>query len=319
MLTSRLSVPPSCSMNKSAALHRHLCLIRQLQPPYSYPAKEVLVARLKDLGFPAASNRTLERDFNAITHEYGLPVQFHHLQRGYYLSLPTDEDVSDFHQFLQLLERRERLEFLSSSIGNAHEVSRFLQLEKNSHFTGLDQLPRLWEALRARRVVQFTYRSYAGTPPRRRTVEPGLIFEDRNRWYLAGRDQEIDRLRTFGLDRISDLVFTDRFVAVDRTDEYRSHRQHVIGVTAPPDQPVERVVLRFTPLEGNYVISLPMHGSQRVLRNDDRGVDIELRVIPNFELEREILGYGEEVEVLEPASLREKIAARLRKMGERYS
>jgi predicted DNA-binding transcriptional regulator YafY len=306
-------------MNKSAALHRHLYLIRQLQPPYSYPGKALLVARLKSMGFPAVSNRTLERDFSAITHEYGLPVAFHHTQRGYYLSLPTDEDVSDFHQFLRLLERRERLEFLTHSIGGAHEVSRFLQLESNEHFTGLDLLPRLWEALRAGRVVRFTYRSYAGTPPRLRTVEPGLIFEDRNRWYLAGWDQDIDKLRTFGLDRISDLASTDRLVTDDRADEYRNHRQHVIGVTAPPDQPVERVVLRFTPLEGNYVISLPMHGSQRVLRNDGHGVEIELRVIPNFELEREILGYGEEVEVLEPLALREKIAARLRKMGERYS
>ena len=151
-----------------------------------------------------------------------------------------------------------------------------------------------------------------------RTVEPGLVFEDRNRWYLAGWDQDIDKLRTFGLDRISDLTFTDRLVTVDRADAYRNHRQHVIGVTAPPDEPVERVVLRFTPLEGNYVISLPLHGSQRVLRNDGHGVEIELRVIPNFELEREILGYGEEVEVLEPPALRDKIAARLRKMGGRY-
>lgn len=38
---------------------------------------------------------------------------------------------------------------------------------------------------------------------------------------------------------------------------------------------------------------------------------VELHVVPNYELEREILGFGEDVEVREPGHLRQKVTERL--------
>jgi len=47
-------------------------------------------------------------------------------------------------------------------------------------------------------------------------------------------------------------------------------------------------------------------------------LDFELSVLLNHELEREILAYGEEVEVLEPMELRQRIAGRLKKSFQNY-
>jgi proteasome accessory factor B len=140
-------------MNSCATLRRHLFLIRQVQPPYTYPAKSLLVQRLREQGLDAAP-RTVERDLRAIGDEYGLFVGYHRTRQGYFLNLPTDEDVSDFQEFVRLLERRERLEFVTRSVCGAHDVSRYLQLERNDHFRGMEHLPLLWEMLRSERILQ---------------------------------------------------------------------------------------------------------------------------------------------------------------------
>jgi predicted DNA-binding transcriptional regulator YafY len=314
------------SMNKSAALHRHLCLIRQLQPPYRYPSKADLMRSLESQGFPTKSIRTVERDFACIRDEYGLEVGFNRRKGGHFLLLPTDEDVSDFTQFIRLLERRERMELVRLSLPKAKAMIHYIQLEYNEQFQGTEHLALLWEALQGQRVVVFTYQSYnADTPKQRtvepglqRTVEPGLHFEYRNRWYLDGWDLEAGDVRTFGLDRIRSLVLTDQPVKQDRKVKYPSYRSHAIGVTNRPGLQVETVVLRFQKPEGEYVRSLPLHPSQSIQREDESSIDIALDVILNHELEREILAYGEEVEVIAPLQLREKIAKRTRKMLEKY-
>lgn len=56
-----------------------------------------------------------------------------------------------------------------------------------------------------------------------------------------------------------------------------------------------------------------MHTTQEVLSNDEKGLIIRIDVIPNFELEREILGFGENVEVLAPRRLKNMIQRRIEK------
>jgi len=305
-------------MNQAATLHRHLDLIRCLRPPYLYYDKAQLSERLAEKGYVAVSERTVERDLQDIRHEYGLSIRYDRRRRGYCLDLPTEQDVSDFEDFVQLLERRERLEFLNSAVTSPHGVSRYLQLEHNAQFTGARHLPVLWEALRSDRAVTFTYAPYTNAEARRRTVEPGLLFEFRNRWYLDGHDLDADGMRTFGLDRMADVALTDRPIRQQRSEQYRTYRQHAIGVTCQPDREPERVRLRFSPAEYPYVQSLPLHPSQREVERDGRGVVVELFVIINHELEREILAYGDEIEVLSPPDLLSRIATRLKKASNFY-
>ncbi len=305
-------------MNKSATLHRHLCLIRQLQPPCRYPSKENLVQYLESQGHTTRSTRTLERDFASIRDEYGLEVAFDRKRGGHYLLLPTDEDISDFRQFVRLLERRERMELISMSIPTAKALVRYIRLEYNDQFQGSGHLALLWEALQRQRVVTFSYQSFVADKARLRTAEPGLLFEYRNRWYLDAWDLEANQIRTFGLDRMQDLQLTGEPVNPDRKADYPVYRSHVIGVTSTAELPVERVVLRFSKPEGEYVRTLPLHPTQQILREDAQHLEISLEVILNHELEREILAYGEEVEVIAPIQLREKIARRIQKMLQGY-
>jgi predicted DNA-binding transcriptional regulator YafY len=300
-------------LTPSLNLHRRLCLIRWTKKPFTYPSKKELCQRLEDIGIKAVSPRTIERDIRILREEYSVHIKPDHRKNGYYLYIPPDEDVDDFNQFVSLLERRERLDFLQTAVTNPKDAGSYLQLERSEQFVGSDCLPILWEALRCQKAVQFEYASYKTerSIPSVRMVEPGIIFEYRNRWYLDAWDIEKDGIRTFGLDRMSNPVAVGQTISTIRTDAYKALRKQVIGVTIPQGAAAERVVLRFTRLEANYVMSLPLHSSQQTVQKTDTHLDIALHVILNHELEREILAYGEAVEVLEPAPLRGKIAGRI--------
>jgi hypothetical protein len=271
---------------------------------------------LHDHDINYASAASVERDIRDIRADYDITITYDRQKRGYFLDIPEDEDISDFREFVRLLERRERLEALT---GSGRSAGHYLQLEHNDNFRGIDLLTPLWNALQRRLVITFQYQAYKDQPAVHRRVEPGLLFEYRNRWYLDGWDLARNGQRTFGLDRINDLALTPHSVRTERQIDYRATRRQVIGVTAPIDKPVERVRLRFRLPEAEYVRSLPLHESQFIEAETATTIDFVLNVIVNHELEREIMAYGEEVEVLEPASLRQTIALRIKALTRTYS
>lgn len=306
-------------MKDSTKLRRHLYLIRATEQPFTYPSYSILIQYLLDHDFKKVAQKTIERDLREIREEYGIPISYNYSKQGFYLALPDDEDLDDFQDYVRLLERRERLETITQS---GRRVGQFIQLEQHDGFRGLELLTPLHAALQRKLVITFQYRNYTESAARPRRVEPGLLFEFRNRWYLDGHDLDVpshqNAQRTYGLDRMETLELTMQAIRTSLHIDYRAARRHVIGVTAPPDRQPEQVVLRFADVQREYVRSLPMHHSQTTLEETATHLTIALYIVLNPELERDILAYGEHVEVLEPASLRDKIAIRVGEMLKLY-
>ena len=61
-----------------------------------------------------------------------------------------------------------------------------------------------------------------------------------------------------------------------------------------------------------------MHYTQKLLRDDLDGKIFSIMVILNFELERELLGFGAKMRVLGPRVLVKQLKAQLKKTLERY-
>ena len=64
----------------------------------------------------------------------------------------------------------------------------------------------LWEAVRDRRPVTFSYRAAGRSQPQRRELEPWGVVNRHGRWYVAGRDRARDATRVFRLGRIAGPV-----------------------------------------------------------------------------------------------------------------
>lgn len=305
-------------MNKLNILRRHLTVLRLVQPPFSYPSKSRILERLCEESLDSASARTFERDKKEVEDFYGIKITYSPRHRGYYLDQPEDEDLSSFRQFFQLLERSERLAFLTHST-DALSTSRYLLLEENQTQDGLQHLPLLWEALRAQRQVAFLYQTFKNTVPKAYNVDPLVLLEYRNRWYLAAWDPKVQRFKTYGLERIHEPQLTQVPVRVNRREEFLALKRDALGVFIGPDHEVARVVLRVNTEMAPYIKTAPIHHSQTTLAEDETGLTIALQIIVCKELESLLLSYGEHLEVLEPVELRERVKERVKNIEKNYA
>lgn len=304
-------------MNQLAILRRHLCILRQVQPPFHYPKKKKLLEHLEEEGFPAAA-RTFERDQQEIDSYYGIRVRYCYRNKGYFLDQAADEDLSDFRQFFRLLERSERLAFLTHS-ADALSTGKHLLLEENQDTLSLQHMPVLWTAMRGQRQITFKYQAFQAEEAKHYQVDPLLILEYRNRWYLAAWDLEEERFKTFGLERMQEPALTEVPISGERRSQFLALKEYALGVFVGPEDEVQRVVLHIQPRMAPYVRTVPIHSSQKTIKENEQGLLIELSLIINPELEGEILRYGEQVEVIEPAQLRENIRARAERLLKKYA
>lgn len=305
-------------MNQLSILRRHLCILRQVQPPFLYPQKHVLLERLRQEDLEAVSERTFERDLKEIEIYYGIRVRYCRTNRGYFLEQPEDEDVSNFQQFFQLLERCDRLAFLTHTT-DAQSTSKYLLLEDSYVNQSLQHLPILWEALRSQRQICFKYLAFQAEEPKQHQVEPLVLIEYRNRWYLAAWDIVSERFKTYGLERMLKPTLSDSIVKNDRRSAFLALKKDALGVFVSPEDTVERVVLKVDSQMSPYLCTVPLHSSQKVIGKSMDGTILELHLIINPELESTILSYGEHVEVLEPANLRGRLKVRIEKLLSFYN
>lgn len=92
----------------------------------------------------------------------------------------------------------------------------------------------------------------------------------------------------------------------------------LIGVTKTEKDRSSKVVLFVDKYHAPYVLTKPIHHSQQLLKEEETGIIIRIDVVLNFELEREILGFGEYVKVLAPRVFAARIRQRLEKARKGY-
>jgi proteasome accessory factor B len=113
-------------------------------------------------------------------------------------------------------------------------------------------------------------------------------------------------VRTFKLNRIRELEVTDkRFIGGENFNlyDYIGRAWSMI-----PEGRIYDIKLWFSPKVANNVAEVQWHSTQKVAVEDDGSAIVEFRVDGLGEITWWILGYGDQVQVLAPKVLREKIA-----------
>lgn len=305
-------------MSRSGNFKKYLLITRLLQEKQlKTPKLSTIQAHLQSHGFNNVSARTLSRDFQALYGEFGIKIKYDPAKNGYIICTNTDEDLSDFKQFLKLLEVAERVETIALTLQSTAGASKSIVFEHNDFFVGSEHLKLLADAIQRKILIGFTYKSYLKKETNQYTLAPYLIMEHRNRWYLLGHDQKEGKIKTFGLDRMQQIQLLEPYLEETVSFDYRELFKHTIGITCLEESP-SHVVLSFSPQQGKYIKSLPMHRSQQVLIDNEKELRIALTVVLNIDLKMQLLSFGSSVEVLEPPKLREEIAEEMQKALKKY-
>lgn len=179
-----------------------------------------------------------------------------------------------------------------------------LSFDSNVDLQGIDRFKELFGYIENEQPIRVTYAPFQ-KPQYDKVIHPYYLKQYNNRWFLLGFSSEFNGISVYPLDRIISVEPIDTPFIPDRIiEDPDDYFFDVIGVTIPKDRFPEKVILRFSPHRYPYIVAKPIHPSQR---QDDKERTVTLTLIPNRELTATILGFGNDVEVIEPESLREEI------------
>lgn len=169
-------------------------------------------------------------------------------------------------------------------------------------------------AMRDFRVIRLCYQSFRHPEPFCFNVRPYCVKYFKQRWYLLG-DSDLG-LRIYSLDRFVDMEELEERFEIPKGFDAEEYFGNYFGVIIGEEP--EDVKIRVVPDQVKYFRTLPMHGSQRETVQEDGSSVFSYHIAPTFDFVQEILSHGADVEVLEPAELRESIADIIAGMASRY-
>ena len=263
------------------------------------------------------SNRTIERDFKSLADEFQIEVIYTKETNGYSLDIENQERIQNLLKFIELVHVGE---LFKEGLEDFELLRNKIEIEDSSKFKGIGQLKDILIAIKRNKKISFTHENFWESTNKEYTITPLLLKEYLNRWYVVGVPVDGNVILTFGMDRMRDIKM-GKVSKVKRKDYEEQLDQfiNIIGLNYQAHDKIEKIVLKINARQIKYLVSLPLHHSQKI--DIQEGADfgmVTYNLIPNYELEVEILKLNSMVEVIEPVWFRERIAGIIGEMMGKY-
>ncbi len=283
-------------MSKVESIARYNLIINKLR---KYPAsfKEILSyleieSEIQGYNY-VISLRTFQRDIDDINVLYNIEIKFDFSRKVYYIDYDEDDAL------------KERL-FEAFDTYNALKVperlSEYIHFEKRKP-QGTENLYGLLNAIKNRQQISFDYCKFWNEKTENRLVEPYILKEFKNRWYVFALDVADGNVKSFGLDRLSNLEITGKKFKPLEDFDVNAYFKNCFGIISANDDKPQEIILSFEPLQGKYIKTLPLHHTQEILKDNKKELRIRLRLFITYDFIMELLSHGDRVKVIEPKSL----------------
>ena len=284
----------------------------------------------------ACSIRTIMRDIETLQRDYHAPIEYDAAQRGYYLRnsdwelqapIVTDDILS-----MTLLGTKLATDILpepfKSEVENA--VEKTLASNSSEFFdeamiesllcaTGIkaavdpNTFKTVFDGWRRHKVLNLTYEK-PNAPVSERLFEPHIIAFHHGIWYVKGYDYGKKEAKCLAIQRIASVSFAGKFFETDKKLLEKTRKDGLF----------EYPKISGIRLKCDACIAFFLHEHQKVKKftiehQDDGSLVITLLPAIEHEVIQWIMGEVGHIEVLEPLSLRQKVAAAAKKILERNS
>jgi predicted DNA-binding transcriptional regulator YafY len=124
---------------------------------------------------------------------------------------------------------------------------------------------------------------------------------------------------TFALDRIQNIISLGSELFLEhKTFNPHTYFNDIVGVTRNTADTPTHIEFLANYAQAPYIKTKPIHSSQKIVEERKEGTIFCIDVVPNFELERELIGFGEGLKVISPTSFMRRIRRKVRLMNEIY-
>lgn len=185
--------------------------------------------------------------------------------------------------------------------------------------SGKDYLESIISAMKEKRFIHIAHCKYTSSDTRNYQVMPLCVKLFKQRWYLVGRIWPSNKDVVFSLDRICNCRISDQDFEFPQEFNPQDFFSGCIGVITGTDCKIQRIRLKVSSRQTNYLRDLPLHESQQEIYCSETHSIFEFMLRPTFDFQQEILSNGEDVEVLEPLWLRKEIAGKIKRMWNQYN
>jgi predicted DNA-binding transcriptional regulator YafY len=193
-------------------------------------------------------------------------------------------------------ETRERVQALAGLIQTRNETVGFPP-ERSAVYDGV------LTALARRVQLRLSYCDRDSLASSSTKVSPYRLVLDGPRWYLVGRSSLHRGLRVFALPWVERVELTDERATIPP----RFDLERFLGLAWVVERDRRRAIwLRFSPRAAPEVRENQWHPTQRIEPREDGGLDMHLN-LEGDEVLSWILGFADQVEVLAPPELRERV------------
>ncbi|MFK7808142.1 MAG: helix-turn-helix transcriptional regulator [Saprospiraceae bacterium] len=334
------------AQNKNALI-RYKTIDKCLQNPYRKWTLDDLINACSDALYEYegketnVSKRTVQLDIQLMRSDklgYNAPIISY--ERKYYkyedpnysiTNIPiTENDMSVLSETVEMLKQFKDFSLFSELGGIIQRLedkvhtektnsSPVIHLDKNENLKGLEHLDGLYQAILKKICLRLSYQSFKARVPSDIVFHPFILKEFNNRWFVVGRKEGEEGVKTFALDRILKIGYDLKTTYNDDNFDGDDYYKDTIGVTVLNNRKPSTIELKIDRYNAPYVLTKPFHPSQVILEKHKGGaITIQLQVHQNFELERLILGFGDGIIVQKPKALQSRIQRKLRKAIEQY-
>lgn len=283
-------------MSKRESIARYNLIIKKLRKhPASFAEISdflALESELQEYNFNV-SKRTFQRDLEDIRSLYNIDIQFDFSRKVYFIDFDEQPDVNE--RILEAFDTFNALNLSDRLSNNIHFEKRRPQ--------GTENLYGLLHAINNQLQIKFTYQKFWEDELTKRNAEPYALKEFRNRWYVLAKDLKDNQVKSFALDRLSDLDITKKQFQLPNDFNVNQHYKYCFGIISPNGHNPEEIELSFDPFQGKYIKTLPLHESQQILIDNEEELRIKLTLFITHDFFMELLSYGENLRVIKPESL----------------
>jgi predicted DNA-binding transcriptional regulator YafY len=120
------------------------------------------------------------------------------------------------------------------------------------------------------------------------------------------------------MDRIKGIKKSKEAFITTKGFNSKTYFNHSFGITRKLNEEPLELVLKFNKFNAHYILSKPLHHSQKVIEQTDDYVIVSIKVYESHELNMAILSHGSGVEVIEPKSYIDYIKGEAAQMLKTY-
>ena len=299
------------------------------------------------IGFQVV-RRTIEKDLVTMSlTPFSAPI-INEQKNGKSIYKYKDRSFSIFKQEMSR-EERQLIHEVLNTIGQFDGLDNFKWLENmkiglrlddrkeiisfsnNPYLTNSNLLGTLFDEIANEVVVRISYHTFSDATVRSIDFHPYLLKQYNDRWFLLGAADSDNKILTFPLDRIDKVDSLPDRKYRECPEDLLERFEDIVGVTLYEDRPVQHILFWVSDTSKGYIDTKPIHGSQALQKGDaeqqlrkeyphlEGGSFYTLDCIRNYELERELTSFGENLIVLaSDGDIKDAICQRIKMMYEKY-